>query len=418
MKIIVAHAGRQHSLKTAEALEKNNLLHTYITTVYNKPGSKTAFINKLLFGSLKKRGQNRQNQNIPDTKVVQYEELIALFLLILDRIPFLPKFRQKIRDYVHDRFGIKVAKYAILQQVDMVIMYDTNAMLAFEYLKKHAPHIKRLLDVSSGNRIYLKEVYDNDTRLYPDSEVLKEEATSISDTMLRRTQRELKASTYFLAGSNFVKRSLLFSGVDEKNIFILPYGVDLNIFSKNDKESKTFKNSLQLLFVGHLAYRKGVHHLLKVVSQFPREQIELSIVGQFHNSSKLFKDFQHYSNIHFLGFVNRENIAQVFKNADVFVLPSLAEGFGLVTLEAMSLEVPAICTSNCGCSDIVEDMYNGFIIPVSNQKVLQERIQWFVDNKHEIARMGQQAHSTASTFSWDNYDSGLTKVVKNISKTI
>ena len=65
---------------------------------------------------------------------------------------------------MHDSFGKEVAKLAIKNNVDAVIMYDTNANQCWKILKEKAPHIKRILDVTIGNRLYLEKIYREDEK--------------------------------------------------------------------------------------------------------------------------------------------------------------------------------------------------------------------------------------------------------------
>lgn len=413
-KIIVAHEGKQHSFKTAEALLKANMLEKYITTVYDRPYSYTRILKIFLRGKARQKCASRKNNNIPNSKIKQYCELSGLLLLFLQKIPKLFKLFPKYYDNLHDDFGIKVAKYAIKHKVDAVIMYDTNANSCFRYLKQNAPYIKRILDVTIGNRIYLQSVYQYDSQLYPEigDELIQEQQNNIAPQYLKRLKEELELSEYFLAGSTFVKKSLIFSDVPEKNIFVLNYGVDLAKFKIKPFQQR--KKPLRLLFVGNCSYRKGIHHLLKVVSMYNSNDIELNIAGGYNSKSYFYQKYHNYSNIKFLGFITRDKLASIYQQSDIFVLPSLAEGFALVSLEALSIGLPLLCTTNSGCNDIIIDGENGFVIPPSNESLLKEKIDWFLSNLDKLPIMGLKAHKSVEHHSWDDYNSNLVKIIKKI----
>jgi glycosyltransferase involved in cell wall biosynthesis len=285
MKIIVAHAERQHSFKTAEALYRNGMLFKYITIVYDKPYSWTWLLKFFLKGNIGKRAASRRLDTLPDSMIKQFYERKGLLLLLLSRIS---AFRHKIPQYyhsIHDSFGKKVAEYAIKNNVDAVIVYDGQALKCFELLKEKAPGIKRIMDVSIASMIFLKEVFEKDALNFSKNCILQELNWAINADALRRVKTEIELTDYFMVASNMVKNSLLYSGVSKNQISIVPYGVDIEKFNYIPKNE--ISKPLNLLFVGQINYRKGIHHLLKVVSEFPIEEVELFLVGGYDISQPL-----------------------------------------------------------------------------------------------------------------------------------
>ena len=414
MKVIVAHAGQQHSYKTAEAFSEKGCLLKYATTVYYKPWSLTRLVSYFLPGSQKTRCRNRVSNNLPNDKVLQIGELRGLFILALRRSEKLRKlFPNYIRNLTDD-FGVSVAKYAIKHKADVVIMYDTNSNTCFRYLKEHAPEIKRVLDVTIANRLYLKTVYEKEMVKYPEykEHIYNEQKDVIDDLSHDRRVEELENAQFFLAGSNFVKKSLLYSGVKEEAIYVVNYGVDKDIFSY--QEPQPSESPLKLLFVGQVNYRKGLHQLLKVVSQYKKEQISLNVVGGYSAENVLYNKYREKENINFLGFMTRDKISEAFSSADVFVLSSLAEGFALVTLEALSSGLPVICSTNSGCNDVIVDGQNGFVIDVSNEAQLSNRIDWFLNNMDRIPIMKKNARKTVENLGWSDYHQKVFSAVSSI----
>lgn len=410
MKIIVAHEGKQHSFRTAEALLQKGYLYKYITTIYDKPFSLTRIVKYLLRGDAKKKCASHRDEALPDDMVLQFCEWKGLLRLFLSKIPALYKHFPHYYDWLHDSFGRRVAEYAIKNNVDAVIMYDTNANECWRILKERAPQIKRILDVTIASRIYTEKIFRNDSEKFADSKIL-EEATYLQDeTELKRNKEELMLSNYFLVGSTFVSNSLLYSGIEDNQIFINPYGVNINQFSAKSQYQTT--NPLRLIFVGAVCYRKGIHHLLSVVSQYSEKEVELDIVGGFSKDEKFYLNYKDCSNIHFRGFVTHDVLAQYYKNADVFVLPSLSEGFAQVSLEAMSCGLPVLCTKNSGCNDAVNNYETGIVIEPSNRKQLQDALSWFLMNRDSLEEMGIRARKVSLEYTWENYSRKLTSAIQ------
>lgn len=228
-KVLVAHPLKQHSFQTAMALKEAGMLEKYITTVYVKDGSLTKKILPFLKGNTKKKAESRSCPPL-DNDVKQVLEFESLAYLGMQRITKLKLFRRWFIRKVINRFGIKVAKYAIKHNVDAVIMYNTTATTCFEYLKKHAPYIKRVLDVSISTGRFMKDNFEKDMLLTGDEGHREESEFLWNKTVMLDRDREIESSQYFLAGSNIVKKSLIYCGAKEEQIYIIPYGVDRKKF--------------------------------------------------------------------------------------------------------------------------------------------------------------------------------------------
>lgn len=220
MKIIVAHPGKQHSYKTAEALYKGNMLFQYITTVYDKSNWKILCTKYLMPKFVNEKIKLRKSTIIPEELVSIKCTFLGLFLLFFYKLPLNRKYRDNVFQYVHNQFGKCVAKYAIKNKVDAVIMFDTTCNECFNILKKKAPHIKRIQDVSIANRNFMKANYEKDIERTGDSRIKEEQINLWNSKTLEKNIEELKLTEYFIVASKMVKRSLQYSNIDEKKIYI------------------------------------------------------------------------------------------------------------------------------------------------------------------------------------------------------
>ena len=166
MKVLVAHPGKQHSYRTAVAMQQGDMLFKYITTTYQKKGSITRLITRFLPEQTRKKAESHYESALDDDKVLLFDEGLALLSLFLEKIKFSPKILRKFNLFRIDHFSKKVAEYAIKNNVDAVIMWDTTSVECFKMLKSKAPHIKRILDCSTANRLYLATIYDEDMAKY------------------------------------------------------------------------------------------------------------------------------------------------------------------------------------------------------------------------------------------------------------
>jgi glycosyltransferase involved in cell wall biosynthesis len=405
-KVVVAHPGRQHSFRLAIALKKGNILDKYITTIYDKESSNLMKITKWFLGKDDlKRANGRKSSFLEDSEVIQYSTLAGLLLLLLYRIDKKGMISNKFQQFVSNRFGIKVAKYAIKHNVDAVIMYDRTASKCFDLLKKEAPNIIRIMDVSIANRIYTREFIESNLTNKEINEYRRELPSLWNGKFLADCYNEISKSDYFLVASNFVKDSLKFSGINESQIKIVPYGVDINKFKCSN--SKSAYDEINFVFVGQISNRKGLRFLLKVFKNFEKKNVHLTLVGKYNENSEIYHSYKNCSNITFVGLVTQDKVAEIYSNSDAFILPSLSEGMALVGLEALGSGLPLICTENTGINDLIKDEYNGFVIPAANGDAIANKIQWFIDNKDRIPEMRKNARRTAEQFTWEHYEKNI-----------
>lgn len=412
MKIIVAHPGKQHSYRLASALRKAGLLHSYITEIYDKESSwMMKLVKKVLGQNNLKRAKAHYNPDIEDSKVVQFCELGGFLELLSIRLDKSMKLYRWLSRFSTDSFGLKVAKYAIKNEVDMVIGYDADSTTCFEYLKKHAPHIKRVLDVSIAARPYMKALFQEDYDRSGES-YAKDENIYLWKRGLDRFYSEINNADYFLVASDFVKESLLYCGVREEQILKVPYGANTssNIPINDVKESEPLK----IQFVGQTNARKGMPMLLDCVSRMNPKQYNLTVTGAINKKSKYIAKHINDEHIHFTGFVTPDRMRQIYEDAHVFVLPSIAEGMAMVGIEAMACGLPVICTFNSGLSDLIVDGETGFIIPVGDERALKEKLEWFSEHKDRIRAMGERAREIAQNYTWDEYGKNVVKAIAGL----
>ncbi len=417
MKILVAHPAQQHSYRLAAALEKAGMLYKYATTVYFEKGSLTWLTAKILRGRFRIKAQNRRSEEIPDQKVIRFCEAEGLIKLLALNTPFLKDKYREIKYDTADRFAVKAAGYAADHRVDAVVTYDDTSPILFEKLMKEAPDVIRIMDMSAANILYMRSIYEKDIQLAPRFERrLRNERKICWDVFtLERTKRELRAAQYFLAPSEFVGRSLEYSGIEKNRIFYCPYGVDTEEFRIKKYEKIGQKSRpLEFIYVGGVKELKGIYYLLEAFRQIPPEQAFLTVVGKYDPADEDTAPYAEFVN--FTGTVLHSEVPGLLQKADVFVLPSLGEGMALSAIEAASCGLPLLLSENTGLNGFVKDGVNGFVVPIQSTEALVEKIRYFIEHPEQIEQMGKCARKTAEQYSWDNYSDNVTKAISTIIK--
>lgn len=407
-KIIVAHPGQQHSYHSAIALKDD--LFLYITTQYYKKGRSLTWLSSLFAKEqLKKRIMNRYCSQIDDKVKVLCETRSLIAKLGLQNK--FPAIRKKIEYY--DRFGNRVANICLKKNVDAVIMFDTTASACFQKIHEANSKVVKILDVTIGSRIYAKYLYEKEMQNIKSDCFYKEYPDLWNPQILNKFQNEIDFADYAIAASKYVKETLIYSGMPEDKIYIVPYGTTKRSINRSSKKKN---DKLELLFVGQINYRKGIHRLLEVIQYFSESEVHLNIAGDFSDNNEIYMKYKDNPRVSFLGLVPHEQIGQLYEKCDVFVLPSLSEGMARVGLEALGCGLPVICTDHSGINDIIVDGENGFTVPVCNNDAIKDKIEWFLSHKKELTRMSQCAINTGQKYTWEVYYKKYYETIHTIIK--
>ena len=171
-------------------------------------------------------------------------------------------------------------------------------------------------------------------------------------------------------------------------------GVGIINKPKFEKVKKEYKK--RFLFIGRLSEEKNIDMLVNIFNEL--DECTLTIIGTGQLEKEL-KD-KAKSNIIFEGQVENSKLKEYFKSNDIFVLPSLAETWGLVVEEALYFGLPVIVSKNCGASELIQDGVNGYVVePMDKEEI--KRLILDVDDV-----VYQKLFKGVSKFSVDEKDLG------------
>jgi L-malate glycosyltransferase len=143
--------------------------------------------------------------------------------------------------------------------------------------------------------------------------------------------------------------------IKNKEIEVIPNGIDTSLFKPSMPLFK--KERFTILFVGRLSKEKGAEYLIKACSRlnFDYKLIILGDGPEYKKTIKLIKKEKVEKKTKVIKFIKHQLIPKIYCSADVLVVPSLAEPFGFVTLEALACNIPVIGTDIGGMKDIIND---------------------------------------------------------------
>ena len=231
------------------------------------------------------------------------------------------------------------------------------------------------------------EILQRDIALHPEmawSHALHRDEMAASDSV--RLDRELSLAGELVCASTFTKRSLERARVGTKPVAVVPYGCAVPAVAP--ARSPLHGRKVRLLYVGQGVQRKGLHHLLKVWKRRASWDAELTVVaGKLDPCAGRLAEAAGPA-VRLLPALPRAALNDEFARADVFVMPSLIEGFGLVYLEALAFGCHVIGTENTGLPDIAAPDYAATISPAGNLDALEDSLV------RSIARVSSEGYSS------------------------
>jgi glycosyltransferase involved in cell wall biosynthesis len=227
---------------------------------------------------------------------------------------------------------------------------------------------------------------------------------------------------WFLTGIRYdamitVARNFLDYPNKTKRLFVIPNGAKIPKIRQPESSSK---KQVSLLFVGRLEKIKGVDLLLKALAAVKDElpQFELKIVGngsQKEHLRQVTKELNLHSVVTFLGEVTGEKLAQEYRQADLFILPSLSEGQPLTVLEAWANQTPVLVTNVGHNPAMVKEGTNGFLVEPGNSKALEKGLIRAFRHRRDWPKMGERGRELVKTrYTWEEATKRVVEVYKQV----
>jgi glycosyltransferase involved in cell wall biosynthesis len=212
-----------------------------------------------------------------------------------------------------------------------------------------------------------------------------------------RKDTELDLADLVIVPCEWARESLSFNKSLKKPVLKIPYATPAaDMSARTERPTGPFT----ILFAGQIGVRKGVPLLLEAWKRLRLKDARLLLAGSMNLDEKY---LGRYTNFHYLGALPRVRLLEVMKEVDLFVFPSVAEGFGLVIGEAMAAGVPVLTTRNTGGPELITDGREGWCVPAHDMNALAERIEWAHRNRDRVYEMGIMARRSAERWTWADY---------------
>jgi D-inositol-3-phosphate glycosyltransferase len=249
--------------------------------------------------------------------------------------------------------------------------------------------------------------------------------------VLRRADRVIAATIAEVTQLRFLYKA------NASKLVVIPPGVDVSHFYPIPADEAKLYVGLKpedrmVLFVGRIERLKGVDTLIQAMSGLhleEKQRVHLAIIGgdpaaspremsgEMARLQKLCDDLSVGQTVVFLGKRDQDKLPYYYSAAELVVMPSHYESFGMVALEAMACGTPVIASEVGGLAYLVRDGETGFTIPDQEPDMLCEKISWLLNDEHLHAKMSQRAVEYAQDYAWEKIAEQIQGVYAGLLKS-
>jgi glycosyltransferase involved in cell wall biosynthesis len=402
--VLISHpTGNQNLRNALLSLVENGMLAEFWTTV---AWDRESVWNRLLPSGLRSQLARRSFPDTPKDRIhcVPLRETIRLTAKPLHLESMLCSAERPFSVIgMYRNFDARVAARLRTARVDAVYAYEGGALNTFREARQLG--IAAIYELPSSHWYWEQTLLLEEAERSPQFSGLLPKLKD-SPRHMQWKDEELRLADCVIVPSEHVRRTL--SGVvPAEKIRVVNYGAPFveAIRSRSDDPAEP----LRVLFVGALIQRKGIGYLLDAIDMVGT-QVTLTLVGmRFAPNTRVDSACNRWR---WFESLSHSEILEVMQEADVLVLPSLAEGCALVVLEALACGLPVIVTPNTGSLEFVRDGYEGFVVPTCNSEAIAERLNRLCRDRDLLASMSQYARQTAIEKSWEVYRNEWAEAVR------
>ncbi len=222
------------------------------------------------------------------------------------------------------------------------------------------------------------------------------------------TPERITSISYFLA------RRAEKLGFPKRKISIIPNGVDLDIQPKNIS-----RIPFRIICVARLSWQKGVNYLVgalpEIRDKFPQARLVLVGDGPEKRSLKQqVKKLNLEKEVAFKGKLSHQEVLEELSRSAVFVCPSLAEGLGIVFIEAQANGLPVVGTNVGGIPEVIKDNFNGLLIKSKNSQAISQAIIKIFSQPALAKKLVENAQKTVNKFSWPDISQQVNQLYQEL----
>lgn len=401
MSVLIVHPGTQYAGHLARELYKRRHLARFWTGFALAQDGLAGRLLNFLPGKFQRSFANRMVAGVPSSfiKTRPLIEWQALRALRSEREP-------ETVFYERNRCFQLAIPDSEIERADVVVGYDTSSWIIAKRAK--ALGKKFILDQSIGHPLAKERIYSELRSRFPawTTAVVPKPAHCLD---VERIEHEL--ADVIVAPSGFVRDTLVGGGVASEKVRIIPFGTDLKLFHSNPARVADERRNVVFLFVGILNARKGLPVLIEAWAKIRPVNAELWLVGGGQIPAEVMSALP--DTVKCLGRRSRSEVAELMRQADLFVLPSFFEGLAQVQIEALASGLPIIGTRESGAGELVREGQNGFVVSAGDVDELANRMRRIATDPALRLSLQESSRAGRACLSWDTYGMHWSQCLKS-----
>lgn len=403
---ICCQLGAREHYAIPRALHQSNQLECLITDAWVRPDS---LFKQLPIKSFKNLG-DRHHSDLAEATVHAFTSQLSFFEAKQRLLKTQAWNRMINRNHWFQKQVIHTLKklpFSKTQSQPILFAYSYAALDILRYAKSQG-WITILGQIDPGieeEKIVIKE-YQRYSYLAPDWHPAPAE-------YWRNWQQECELTDYILVNSDWSKQLLIKSGINFNKIHVVP------LVYQPPKEAENFQRiypkefskerPLRVLFLGLVTLRKGIAACLEAMSKLDGLPIEFWFVGSQHISIPEY--WKNHPQIKWIGSVPRSKTNKFYQKADVFLFPTLSDGFGLTQLEAQAWKLPIITSRSCG--EVVVDGVNGWVLDTVSGEAIARQLKSIWEYPESLANLAEISLSQTAKKYQQSHLSSFLKSISN-----
>jgi glycosyltransferase involved in cell wall biosynthesis len=223
--------------------------------------------------------------------------------------------------------------------------------------------------------------------------------------MIARERREYALADRIVVLSTFARRSFEAEGVPADRLVTVPLGVEIDAFrAPADAVARRMQRihagaPLRVLYAGALTLRKGLWDLATALERLDDVPLDVRLIGGESPEAHVALT-RLAGRATRVGHVPQADLPPHYWDADVFVFPTIEDGFGMVLTQAQAAGLPVIATDHCAAPDLIQDGVSGWIVPARAPEALADRLRWCHEHRDALAEMASRVPSSAVPRDW------------------
>lgn len=286
----------------------------------------------------------------------------------------------------------------LLRPGDHLLSSFAYANSCFRWVHRHGG--KTFIDGGNSHPENFWDILDEEHRRW------RSPVPPVAPFLHRRSRAMMREVDYVIAPSQFVADSFVRRGFRPDQILYVPYVTDLKNFRPLGR--RPAKRPLTLINTGSLSLRKGTPYLLEAFAQIRKivPDARLLLTRQISGSIPSILEKYQELPIEWAETLKPGDLCQRLQSADLFILPSLEDGYARTVSEALACGLPVIVTPNTGACDLVEEGVTGSVVPIRDASAIATKIlEWW--EKIQRGRIPVVSPGLSDSLSWDRFETNL-----------